>query len=486
MKRSGHLDRSLRALGWSVAGQGGVQATRFAFGVVLARLLSPREFGLLAMVSVLTQFAIVMVDFGLGDALVQRRDLRETHRSSVFWAVVVAGCLLSVVTAAAAPWVAAFYGVEELSALTRMLAPLLVLRAVGTVPRALLVRELDFRRTVQIEGAAVVIAGALAVVLAWRGFGVTSLAVQLLAGTALESLFLLLACGWRPRAALRIGAVRDVLAFATSRVATRLVGYWGRRLDTLLVGKLLGAGPLGLYSRADGAVQFAVLYVARATARVMFPSLSLIQDEPARVRRAYLRATGGVALATVPVCLGLFVTAEPFVVGLLGGHWREAVPLVRILALGGLVRSITTLASSLYLSQGHPALHLRLSAVQMLVVLPAVLVGARWGVNGVAAAYAVAVALVAVPTLALAGRLVDLRVSEVLAHIAPVALVGVVMAAVVAGLDVAIGARFPPLVVLALEVMVGGLVYAAGVVGFRIASYRDVMDVLRGSAQARA
>lgn len=480
---SAHRDRAVRALGWSVTGQMGVQGIRFVFGVALARLLSPHEFGLLAMVSVFTGFAILTADLGFEDALVQRRDLDETHRSSVFWAVVGTGCVLSMAAVGFAPWLAAFYGVAEVGPLTCMLAALFVLRAVGTVPRALLVRELDFRRTVQMEAAAAVAAGLLAVALAWHGFGVASLAAQLLVATALESVLLLWVSGWRPHPELRVAAVRSVVAFAANRTATRLFGYWSRHLDKLLVGKLLGANPLGLYSRADGVVHFAVLFLSRATARVMFPSLSLIQAEPRRVRAAYLRATGAVALVTVPLCIGMFVTAEPFIVGLLGDHWREAVPLVRILAVAGFVQSITTLSSSLYLSQGRPDLHLRLHVLQLLVVGAAVLVGQRWGVSGVAAAYAIGMIGVAVPTLAVAGRLVDLRVSEVAARVAPVFAIAAFMAVVVGVVDGAMRAQVAPLGRLVVDVGVGGLVYGVAVVGTRIEPYRDVMVALRQAAR---
>ena len=475
-----HRGRTARALGWSVSGQLGVQAIRFAFGVVLARLLSPHEFGLLAMVAVLTQFAITTADLGLEDALVQRRTLDETHRSSIFWVTVAGGALLGLVTVGLAPWVAAFYGVEELRPLTTTLSGLFVVRAIGTVPRALLVRNLDFRRTVEAEGAATVVAGVAAVLLAWRGFGVTSLAVQLLAGAALESVLLLRACGWRPRATLRFAAVAELGGFASNRAATRVLGYWSQHVDELLVGKLLGVGALGLYGRAGGVVRFPVLYVSRATARVMFPALARIHDDPARVRDTYLRATGGVALATVPLCLGLFATAEPLVLGLLGAHWREMIPLVRILAVAAVLQSITTLASSLYLSQGRPDLHLRLNVLQTIVMLAATLVGQRWGVHGVAVAYVCGSLLVAVPTLAVAGRLVGLRLRDVLARTVPVLLAGAAMAGVVLALDAALGARIAPLGALAVEVTAGALVYAATVRSFGMQPYRDVVDVLGG------
>ncbi|HJQ83043.1 MAG TPA: lipopolysaccharide biosynthesis protein [Candidatus Binatia bacterium] len=478
------MARAVHALGWSIAGQLAVQAIRLAFGVALARLLSPHEFGLLAMVSVLTQSVLSVADLGLEDALVQRRVLDEDDRSSIFWTTLAVGALLGLVTAAAAPAVAGFYDLDALRPLTIMLAALFLLEAIGTVPRALLVRELDFRRTVGCESAGAVAGGVVAVVLAWRGFGVASLAVQALAGAAVESLLLLGAAGWRPRLAFRFGAVRDLLRFGSNRAGTRALGYWSQHVDELLVGKLLGASALGLYGRACTLVRFPVLYVSRATARVMFPALASFQDEPARVRDAYLRATGCVALATVPLCLGLLATAEPFVLGLFGPQWAAMVPLVRILAVASVVQSITTLASSLYLSQGRADLHLRLNVFQTAVMLAATLVGQRWGVTGAAVAYVVGSLVVTVPTLAIAGRLVGLELSDVLARTAPILVAGVAMTVVVVALHATVAADLPPLGALALEAAAGGLVYGAAVHLFRMQPYLDAVAVLRRPAAA--
>jgi len=474
--------RAVRALAWSISGRFAVQAVRFGFSVALARLLSPHEFGLLAMVTLLVQFGSSIADLGFADALVQKRDIDERHRSAVFWTMLVTGVVLAVATVALAPRIAEFYGVEDVAGLAEMLAPLFLLSAFSTVPRALVERRLDFRNVAQIECAAVVIAGVVAVVLAWRGFGVTSLAVQLLLAEALEAVLFLRASAWWPRRQWSVAALGDLVGFGTNRVATRTLGYWSRHVDELLVGKILGVASLGLYTRAFNLIQVPVIYVSRAAARVLFPSLAEIQDDRERVRRTHLRTTGAVALATVPMCLGIAALAEPLVLGVFGAQWRDMIPLVRILSVAGLLQSITSLSASLFLSQGRPDLHLRVMLLQSVTTIVAVLVGRYWGITGVAVAYVLAAMIVTVPTLYFAGRLVGLSIADVVARVTAVLAAGAIMAALVILVDHWALDAATALARLAVGIAVGATSYVAAIYLCRVQAYRDVADLLRRSA----
>ena len=478
----GYRARAVRALTWNVAGRFAVQGVRLGFGIVLARLLSPGEFGLLAMVTLLLQFGASIADLGFGDALVHKRDLAERHRSAVFWLGVVTGVALATATVVLAPWIAAFYEVAELAPLARALAPIFLLGALETVPRAIVQRRLDFRRVVQIECAAAAIAGSVAVALAWRGLGVGSLVVQLLLAAALEDALLFAASGWRPRWEWSRGALGDLVGFGRNRVMTRTFGYWSRHVDELLVGKLLGVTAIGLYTRAFNLIQVPVVYVSRAAAEALFPSLAEIQDDVARVRRTHVRTTAAVALATVPMSCGLAALAEPVVLGLFGDQWRGMIPLVRILSVSALVQSITGLSSSVFLSQGRPDLHLRVTLLQSASTVVAVLVGRPWGVSGVAAGFTVAALLVAVPTLHLAARVVGSTVTDVVRPLCSIFVAGAVMAAAVLGVDRWGLAGHGSLERVAAGIAVGVVVYAVGIRIARVDALDDVAAVLRRAA----
>src|SRR6185503_1564318 len=197
------------------------------------------------------------------------------------------------------------------------------------VPRAIVARRLDFRTIARLQCGVAVIAGASAVTLASRGFGPVSLVADLLITSALEGLLLFHASAWRPRLELRVAALRDVLGFSAYNLAARMTSLSAGPMDQLVIGKFLGSTTLGLYARAYNIMRVPLLNVSRSIVRAMFPSLAMIQDDVARVRETYVRTTAMVALATVPMCLGFFATAEPLVVGVFGPQWRETVPILR-------------------------------------------------------------------------------------------------------------------------------------------------------------
>jgi len=474
--------RALDAIKWSVSGDLLEQAIRLAFSVVLARLLSPRDFGLIAMVTALAQMAGPLAELGLGDALVQWQEVTEAHRSSVFWVLLLAGCVWTGVQVGCATTIASLYGVAALTPLAVILSALFIFDAIGVVPRALLARGLEFGVIARLQCAAAVVASVSAVALAWWGFGVLGLAADLLLTSLVESLLLWRASRWRPRFTLRAAALRDLLRFSTRRLGARLLNLSAAPVDRLLIGKFLGSNALGLYVRTYNVTRIPVWYVSRSIVRVMFPSLSVMQHDAARIRAVYRRAIPAVALATVPMCLGLLATAEPLVVGVLGRQWQEAVPLLRILSLAGLVQSISALAASLYLSQGRTDLQLRLALLERLSAIAAIVLGLHWGVVGVATACVIASAFTALPTLFFAGRLIDLRQASLVAGLWPILLAGATMAAGVAGADAWLAPRIGMLARLAVDVAIGIAVYWSGLRLLRVEAYGDVRRLLRHGA----
>jgi O-antigen/teichoic acid export membrane protein len=473
--------RILAALQWNVSGEAAAQGMRFAFGIWLARLLTPRAFGLMAILMILVQVLLANADLGFEEALIQRRDVREAHRSSVFWALLLPGLGLGAVQVAVAPWLARFFDVGELAPLATGLSVVYLLRVVGTVPRAIVARDLDFRIVASRRCAAVGLAGACAVVMAWRGWGVTSLAAEVVLSTGLESVLLLRASRWRPRLELRLAALRELAGFGAYRPVTGALNYWAQRLDQLLIGKLIGSNSLGLYARVFNVTRFPVVSVARVFVNVVFPSLSGIQDDAAHVRDVYLRTTGAVALAAVPIAMGLWAAAEPFVLGVLGPQWRGAIPILRILALGGLFDSLIVFSTGLYLAQGRADLVLWLTVAQRAFTIVAVVIGLAWGVLGVATAQLLAAAVGVLPMLLFAGRLVDLPLRTVLARLAPVVAAGMVMAATVAGVGRWAAPGHGMVSLLGLEVVVGAASYWTVLHLLAASAYRDLMAAI-GSA----
>lgn len=477
----GYGERTLAAAKWSVSGDVAEQAIRLVFSIPLARLLAPRDFGLIAMLMAVRSLTNPLTGLGLGEALVQRPELTEAHRSSAFWALAASGCVLTAAMVLAAPGLAAFYDAPELARLAVVGSAIFIFDALGSVPRALVARRLDFRVVARIQCGVAVVAGTSAVVLAWRGFGPMSLVADLVVTSALENALLLRASRWRPRLEVRSAALRDVARFSAYSLAARVAVLAAGPIDHLIIGKALGSATLGLYVRAYNMMRVPLLNVSRSIVRAMFPSLALIQDDPARVRALYVRTAALVALVTFPMCLGFFATAEPLMLGLFGAQWRDAIPVLRFLSLAGLVQSITALPTIVYLSQGRPELQLRITLLERLVTIPAILIGLRWGLVGTAVAYLLATVVNALPTLHWAGRLIGLSLRTMLTALSPVLLAGIAMAATVLGID-AWARSLDVRLLLALEVAAGVLAYWSALRLLRVRAYVDAIGLLRRPA----
>lgn len=475
---SHHRSRTLSALSWSGAAQAVRQLLFVVFGIALARLLTPRDFGLLAMVTVFTGFAGVFADFGFGSALIQNRKTTERHYSSVFWLNALIGVALTALFALAAPLLARFYGEPVLIPLTVFTSLHFLIGSVNYVQRSLLARELDFRTLSMVEMIGVAGAGVLGVALALAGFGVWSLAARYVATPLIIAILLWYASAWRPRLIFSMGAVRELFGFSASLFGTQSFNYWVNKLDRLLIGRILGSGPLGIYDKAYQLMLGPLNDVAAVIGRVMFPSLSHVQDDRERVKLMVLRGTRAIGLVTFPALLGVLVTADVLVLALLGDAWVEMVPVLRVLCIAGLGRAVMTLTGSLYLSQGRATLQFLVMVPLKLVLVVGIVVGIAWGVIGVAAGYAVASLLITYPSFRYAGRLVGLTYGELLRHLSPVFFSAAAMAAAVWGAGLILPEGWSPWAALGVQVATGIAAYALILETLRIEAYLEVRGIV--------
>jgi PST family polysaccharide transporter len=456
--RNAFKSRTLAGLRWSVAEQLGNQLFQFLTSIVLARLLEPSDFGLVGMILVFTGFAASFSDLGLGAALIQRQDVRPEHLESAFWVNVAAGLCITLIMAAASPLIADFYGEPRLQSLTAFVSLSFVLSSLSVVQRARLRKAMDFRRLAVVAWTGKLVVGVASISLAFAGFGAWSLAINSVASSAVTTAILWSASSWRPRMAFDRGALSELLGFSSHYFGFQAINYWLRNADNLLVGKYLGTVALGLYARAYALLLLPV-HIGSTLNRVMFPALSSIQGEPARVGRIYLSMCQATVFITAPMMFGLIAVAEPFVLVVFGAKWAPMVELLQILSLVGFVQSVGTLVGNLFLSMGRSDLMLRVGGVTGVLGVTAMLLGLRHGVTGVASYYAVVSCLVFLPQQHLALRLVGLSVTDLLPKVwGPTA-----AAAVMSGVVMLLGRNLPgawPLPLrLALQVVTGALCY---------------------------
>jgi len=401
--------KTVQGVGWSGTSQIIRLLLHLGIIAILARLLTPNDFGLLAMVIVFTNFVMIFRDFGLGAALIQYKKLTEEHLSSIFWINVFTGFLLTLLLAALAPVIAYFYGENKLTPIAIVLASTFFISSFGIVQTALFKKELKFKHLAIIEILAVVISGSVAITMAFSGFGVWSLVGQQVIFSFVMVNFLWSFPGWRPKILFQWQKVKELFGFGLNLTGFNFINYFNRNLDDFLIGKFLGSALLGFYNLAYQFLLFPSI-ISSIIGRVMFPSLSAIQNDKSKTRYAYIKATRYIAILSFPLMMGLLLLAPQFIMVVFGPQWGRSIFLVQILALVGLVQSIVTTIGWIYNSQGRTDIQLRWGIFATIIVTAAFIIGLHWNLEGVVIAYAIAQIILLYPALAIPFKIINLKV----------------------------------------------------------------------------
>jgi O-antigen/teichoic acid export membrane protein len=430
--------------------------------VVLARLLSPADFGVVAMASLVTGFAAIFRDFGTTAAVIQRRELPSALLDSLFWLNMGFGTVIAILLALVAPVAAAAMHETKLTQVLWLLAPAFPIVSLGLVHQGLLERASRFRSLALIECGAAFAGLVTAVAAAFAGWGVYSLVFQTIVTWTVIAAGLWAASAWRPAWQCSLALIRELGRFSGNLVGFNILNYFTRNMDTALIGRFLGATELGYYNVAYRLMIWPLQNISWVAGRALFPALSRLQDDRQRLRQGYVRAAAAVFLISAPLTLGMFVLREPFVLAVMGERWHKVADLLFWLAPVSMVQSVGTTAGWLYLSTGRTDVLFKFALVYGAAVTGAVVVGLQWGVEGVAAAYCTTALVLFWPSLAVPFRLVGLNVLAFLRRLLPTFLAASLMALCIAAVSaqpaVLFHAQWARLVVL---VTLGALLYAA-------------------------
>jgi PST family polysaccharide transporter len=404
---------------WMSVNQVVVQVTRLAVQVVMARLLDPQAFGLMAMALVVLLFLEIVRGFGTGMAVVQRREVGQDLLSSIFFFNIVLGVATTALMALAAPGIAAVYGDRALAPVLQVLCLSLLMMSAGDLQQWLLRRDMKFAAVAAANIVGAVLGGVCSVILGVMGYGVWALVIGNVVGFAVAAAIAWVTSPWRPSAHFRLGDVRQVIGFSANLSAFNIFNFFLLNGDKIIVGRFLGAGPLGFYGLAQRVLMYPVTSISVALQEVMFAGLSRVQDDHAVFRQTYFRACAVTAMICFPATAVLAVVASDAVLVVLGEQWRPLVPLIWILAPVGGIQSVSFSVGVIYNAKGRSDLLLRWGIFSGLLVLGSYFAGLPWGVIGVAATYSATMVLLLIPGFAIPFRLVDARLRDLVKTLWP-------------------------------------------------------------------
>lgn len=375
---------TLKGLLWASVGTGGQAIIQLGVLVVLARLLTPKDFGLVAAAQVIVAFATIFTQLGVGPAIVQRAKLEMRHLRVAFTLSCLLGLAFTVLIALSAGPISRFFRMPDLVPVIQIMSGAFLLKGLSVVPESLLRRELQFRRLAAIEILALGFGfGAAGIGLAWAGYGVWSLIIAYMAQYALTSLILLMVQPHPKTPFFERSALKELLTYGGGFTLGRIGNYLAGQGDNLMVGRVLGADALGVYGRAYQLMVAPVILLGQVLDSVLFPAMARVQNQPEKLGRTYRRGVSLIASITLPLTAVLLIAAPEIIEVLLGPGWEQVILPFQILAAGTLFRTSYKMSDSLSRATGAVYRRAWRQGVYAFCVIGGAYIGSMWGLAGV-------------------------------------------------------------------------------------------------------
>nr|CCF78729.1 putative Polysaccharide biosynthesis protein [Rubrivivax gelatinosus S1] len=386
-----NLGQSIRSgAAWLLFGSLGNQVIQFCIGIVLARLLTPADFGLIVTVQVFTGLAGLIAGGGMGQALIREKDVERRDLHAVFTAQLAVGALIYAVFFVTAPLIARSFGDPLYTDLVRISTIAFLLRPFLNIPSVILRRDMRFKETSTVGVAAGLLTGAIGIALAWAGWGVWSLVISGYVGSLASIAALMWIARYVPRPVLDTQRAKRFAAFGLKFSANDIASYVRDKSANLVISRQMGPTAVGLFNKADSLANIPFQTVSASLYEALFRGLSTVQDDLDESKRLYLRSIELLAVYTLPIYVGMAWLAEPFIVGVYGEKWAEAALPLAILALSGVFTTVGHPAGAVLAAQNMLGRELVVQLSFLATTLIGILVGMHWGVAGMTVGIVVA------------------------------------------------------------------------------------------------
>jgi PST family polysaccharide transporter len=463
---------------WSVGRESVTQLIGIPTTLILARLLSPSDFGIAAAATFFIQLGKRLGNMGLNTALVRMHDVREEHRASVFTINLVFGLLAWAALMLAAPHIGAFYGDERVVGAVRVASTIFLVNFFGAVEYAVLQRDMKFKEMALVEWTQPAVFLPVSVGLAWAGWGFWALLLGQVVSNAASTASKMYFGRWRPSLAVTRAGIAETVPFGMGVYAKRLLTYAAENLDSLVVGGLFGVTSLGYYDKAFNAADNLSNRLSVGST-VMFRIFAIIRDERERFVRAYSKVVLAGTFATLPVFAGLFVASREFIIVVFGEQWLAAVVPFQLLCAAGAMRLLTSYASAAVQASGQIWGEVWRKVAQVALIVGLVLAFRRWGIEGAALGVLISSLILTLLMQGLVRRIVGLTWWEMWTPLWPSVVAATMTASVVAVTTAAIRSwapASPDWLVLILQAAAGGVSWIAFALFAPLRSLQDVVD----------
>lgn len=366
---------------WSAIDSFAGQGITFIVGLVLARLLSPAEFGLIGMLAVFMAISESFINSGFSNALIRKKDATQVDFSTVFYFNLVVGVLFYFILFFSAPYVAVFFEEPQLDLLLKILALGLIVSSLTLIQRTTLTKQINFKLQARISVIAALISGVIGVSMAYKGFGVWSLVAQSLSRSFINSVLLWLWNRWRPLWVFSIASFKELFAFGSRLLISGLIDTIYRNIYHIVIGKYFSAQELGFYTRANQFKDMPAQNLNSIMSRVTYPVLAELQDDKVKLKAGYKRMIKSIMFISMVLLAGLAAVAEPMIITLIGEQWHPSIIYLQLLTFVGMMYPLHALNLNMLQVQGRSDLFLRLEIIKKIIAIPVIIVGIFYGVK---------------------------------------------------------------------------------------------------------
>ncbi|MEC4005487.1 MOP flippase family protein [Flavobacterium sp. SUN052] len=451
-------------LKWTFIDQVLSQIIFLTFSIFLARILTPSMFGIVGMVTIFSNFAIIFIDLGFSAALIQKKEVTQSHFSSVFWLNLAIGFLMYLLFFISSPFISKFYNQPELILLIRIICLSFIITSLSSVQANILIKELQFKKKVIINWIAMLVGYLVAFIMAYKDYGVWSLVIMTLTTSILNTIFYWIASKWVPLFIFEWKKIKELSNYGLNFLGDTSVNYWSRNYDNFIIAKMLGSNDLGIYSRAYSLMLLPLRNISTIVTKVMFPAFSQKQDNIELLKKYYLNIIKYIALITFPLMIGLSLVSKEFVLLFFGDKWSKMIPILSILSGLGAIQSIISLNGLIYNSLGKVNIAFKVSILSNIVLIIGFSIGVNYGIIGVSYSYLISSALLFVPIYKMAIKQLSVSLLEVFLVLKSILFATLVMA--IALLLFNIFFELSLLISLIVKVLIGFIFYISVLILF--------------------
>ena len=412
-------EKTIRGFSWAFIDRFSNQIIQFAIGIILARLLTPREYGLVGMIAIFLAVSDTFIVTGFSEALIQKKNPDKNDYSTVFLVNIITGLTFYTILFFSAGLISDFFKEPLLEKILIVISLTIIINALGMVPRVPLVRNLNFKALTKISVIATSLSGLVAIILALQGFGVWSLVWRAIVMSLVTTIMVNVIS--RPALGLYFNtkSFRELFGFGSKLLVSRLINELYLNLYYLLIGKFFSARDLGLYTRANGYKDLPSRTLSNVVQSVSFPALSKIQDDNQRLKKAFRRLIQVTMFLTFSIMFCLAGAAHNFIVGLIGYHWVEAVPYLQLLCFVGIFYPLSYLNLNLMTVKGRSDMNLKVEIIRKLIALPIVVFCLFYGIMAMIWGLIIASVINTYITLWWSGKLIAYPPKEQITDIIP-------------------------------------------------------------------